>query len=204
MLHDRGVPYRVGEGKGNGGDLRVGQAATGSPRVTLTVEAGVTLRFIPAGRLLMSAAGSSATGVLIASGSASKPIVFTSAAASPAPGDWVGLWFDGIPDPSDRISFAQILYAGGPSAAKSFHCDVGTGGTMQEQEDAALILFGEPSSAFITNSTIGFSAGYGIDRGWHGDPMDLTASNTFNQDARCNQSYPRAQDGSCPQNVPCI
>ncbi len=54
--------------------------------VTLTIEPGVVVKF-QAGKLLQVA------GTLIARGTASQTIVFTSAKPSPAPGDWGNIYF---------------------------------------------------------------------------------------------------------------
>lgn len=200
--HARGVPYRIGDlATKNGKDLRVGKSSTGSPRVTFTVEAGVTIKVVPTGRILMSKAAPVTTGVLVANGTADKPIVFTSASPTPAAGDWTGLWFDG-PEAGNHLDYVHVDYAGGPSQAKSYHCDA-TGG-LNEDEDSAILLFGQPTSAFVTNSTITASAGYGVGRAWSGELVDFTGTNTFAQMGKCKQSYPRATDGACPGTVPCL
>ncbi|HEX7602059.1 MAG TPA: hypothetical protein VF316_10655 [Polyangiaceae bacterium] len=197
--HARGVPYRLGNGK-NGNDMRVGKASTGSPKVTFTVEAGVTVKVTAAGRILMSLATPVTTGVLVANGTADKPIVFTSASPTPAAGDWTGLWFDG-PEAANHLDYVHVDYAGGPSQAKSFHCDLQ--GTLNEAEDSAILIFGQPPSAFVTNSTITNSAGYGVGRAWSGDLVDFVPTNTFAQNATCKESYPRDKNGACPATVPC-
>jgi hypothetical protein len=52
-----------------------------------------------------------ADAVLLAMGTASRPIDFTSAAAVPAPGDWAGLSFAAVPDPLNSLSFVRMEYA---------------------------------------------------------------------------------------------
>lgn len=201
-IRDRGVPYRLGF-NGSGQDLRVGSSMPNAPKSTLTIEAGVTIRMSPTGRILMSKnnLGTLPVGALVAKGTAAKPIVFTSAAASPAAGDWVGLWFD-APDPANRLEFVEVKYAGGPSFANSAHC-APTGGGFSASEDAAVLLFGKPPSAFITNSKFTSSAGDGIGRSWSDDPLDMLATNTFSQIMNCNQSFPRSVTGTCPAMSPC-
>jgi hypothetical protein len=205
-LKNVGVPYRVGDAQGNGTELRIGVAPTATTpaqHAVLTLEAGVTLRVSPQGRVSVSSdANGAALGAIVANGTAAQPVVFTSAAATPAPGDWVGLYLAGIPDAADKLDFVHVEFAGGPSLAKSFHCDAN--GTLNEAEDAAiLILGGQPASAFVTNSTISSSAAYGIDRGWTGGLVDFTATNTFTANAKCSQSYPRETGGGCPATVTC-
>jgi hypothetical protein len=200
VLHDRGVPYRVGTAKLGGGDLRVGSAYPGTPRTTLTVLAGVVVKVIPDGRIMMSKNSVGATGVLVAQGSPDRPVVFTSAAPAPAAGDWVGLYFT-APDGGDRMDHVRVEYAGGPSYARSFHCDL-TGG-LNESEDAAVLLFGAGWAPFISNTVIAQSAGYGIDRAWNGDPVDFLGTNDFQAVAKCKESFPREANGTCPSTVPC-
>ncbi len=200
-LRERGVPYRLGTGTA-GRDLRVGSTALTATRSTLTVEPGVTVRVVPGGRILMTKGATMTTGVLVAEGTAAKPIVFTSAAATPAAGDWVGLWFDG-PDSANKLDFVEVKYAGGPTTANGFHCEPTPPGGFSKQEDAAILAFGKPPAAFITHSTITASGGDGIGRSWSGDALDLSATNTFSQLKGCKQSLPRDALGACPATVPC-
>ncbi len=55
----------------------------------------------------------------------------------------------------------------------------------------------------MTNTTIDSSAGEGIVRGWTGDPVELLATNTFTNIARCNQTFPKPSMGVCPAPAPC-
>ena len=198
IFADHGVAYRVG-GPTGGGNLIV--AGTGSVPL-LTLEPGVTLRFNKGGRLDLDASANGAIGALRAEGTATKPVVFTSAAASPAAGDWAGIIIEGAPDPRTKISNARISYAGGASQISSFDCPspVNTGFA---NEGAILIVGGKPATAFVTSTTIEKSAGDGIVRGWTGDPVELLASNTFTDIARCNQTYPKPSVGVCPDPAPC-
>jgi hypothetical protein len=199
--HERGVPYRVGEpGTANNNDVRVGDSADGAKPATLTVEAGVTVKVMPNGRILMSSSATGTTGGMVAVGTSSKPIVFTSAAAAPAPGDWVGLWFDG-PNAKNQLDFVRVEYAGGPSYANSYHCDLQ--GNLGEAEDASILVFGEPPSAFVTHSTVANGAAYGIGRAWSGALVDFMPTNTFEGLGKCKQSHPRDKDGACPTKVEC-
>jgi len=211
-LKDLGPPYRLGNVPANAsGDLRVGAPGTASGSVpdrhaVLSFDAGVIIRVEPAGRILMQRSGDStgaSLGALVANGSAAKPVVFTSAAAAPVAGDWVGLYFAGVPDAKNKLDFVHVEYAGGPSSATSFHCDP-TGGLNEEEDAAILILGGPPASAFVSNSKISDSKGYGIDRGWTGSPIDFSANgNVFTGNAKCSQSYPRPVAGNCPNPPPC-
>jgi hypothetical protein len=75
---------------------------------TLTIERGVRLRFHESSYLEIGHKDSR----LIAVGTKEEPIVFTSAAASPKRGDWIGLVFDGAVGEGTAIEHAVIEYAG--------------------------------------------------------------------------------------------
>jgi hypothetical protein len=199
--HDRGVPYRVGLPSGDGVELRIGDGHADSPHVTFTIEAGVTIAVSPTGRIEAAKAPAGPQGAIVALGTSASPIVIRSAAASPAAGDWRGLVL--VPDPLDRLDFVRVEHAGGPSFSNSFHCDPAGGGGFSKNEDAAIAMFGEPTKAFITNSTITSSAGDGIDRAYSGAPVDFLMTNTFEGVAGCKQSFPRDKQGACPATVPC-
>lgn len=195
---DRGVPYRVG-GPTGGKTLVV--AGSGSVPL-LTIEPGVTLRFDKDVRVNVDSASNVATGALRAEGSAAKPIVLMSAAATPAAGDWVGIVLEGTPDPRTKIAFTKISHAGGASQISSFDCP-GPLAAGFSNEGAILIVGGQPASPFVTNTTIDTSAGDGIVRGWTGEAVELLATNTFTNVTRCNQTFPKPKVGACPDPAPC-
>jgi hypothetical protein len=199
---DLGVPYRIGGGGGAGPEIVVGVSGPEVIRAKLTIEAGVRLKVATSGRFRMAKSASSdqAVGVLVVQGTAAKRVIFTSASPTPAAGNWRGLVFD-AQDPEDRIDYARVEYAGGPSGANSFHCEVD--GAFGEDEDAAIALFGQPGSPFITNTEIADSAGDGIGRSWSGPIVDFAATNTFSNIAECRQTQPRDQNGACPAQATC-
>jgi hypothetical protein len=200
-FHNLGVPYKIGN-SGSFGELYV-SAQSGVP--VLTIEPGVTLRFKKGGSLYVSYFSSEgpANGTLIAAGMPGAEITFTSAEPSPAPGDWYGIRYGGIPDPSNILDNVIVDYAGQtPSGSGSASCVYPDG----VENDAAIRLFGSgaPSSVFITNTTVRNSASHGIDRGYYGDPsLDFAAGNHFEAVVKCTQTYPRPEMGSCPDPVPC-
>ncbi|MCI0415389.1 right-handed parallel beta-helix repeat-containing protein [bacterium] len=73
---------------------------------TLTINPGVTVKFNAGTQLQIWEK-------LIAIGSAGNEITFTSNQASPAPGNWQSIFFNQYADPTSRISYANISYAGG-------------------------------------------------------------------------------------------
>lgn len=198
--HDRGVPYHVGSGNST---VRLDVAAT-SGVATLTIDAGVTVKFEATGSLRIDTVSGTnpATGALIANGTALKPITFTSAAATPAAGDWEGIWFSEQVDPTSSIQYATVQYAGGTSVSQSGSCVYPTQSIIN---DAAIrIMNSLPASQFITNTTIADSARHGIDRGWASDTKtSFQPTNTFINVAGCKETYPKDANNSCPATVPC-
>jgi len=144
-------------------------------------------------------------GVLNAVGTAAKPIIFTSGEVIPAAGDWVGIWLDTAP--GSRLDYVEINYAGAPTGIQSNNCRVN--GTRDE---GALFVgdFSDqyvPPSNLITNSRITNSAAYGIVAMWQTGTFntpDLTATNTFANNARCAQTYNGVlPPGVCPLGGGC-
>lgn len=204
-LHQRGVPYRVGSDTA-AGQLRVTPppSAAAGTQVTLTIEPGVTMRFKKGASLNIEVATGTtpARAALVAAGTAEAPIVFTSAEATPAPGDWLGIWFGLVPLAANRIDHARVEYAGGLSQSGGSACP----GDTWPRNDAAIRIFGPPPMQFVTNTTIAASAGHGIDRGWRDDSrLDFLPSNTFENITWCFQTWPSLSTGGCPAkaDVPC-
>jgi len=196
-LAERGVPYFVGP-VDQIPDFRV-FATSGSP--TLTIEPGVHLQFGREGGLRIEPAVGEfpATGVLVAIGTEDDPIVLTSAATSPAPGDWQGIMFGGEPSPDSVMQHVVVEYAGGVGS--------GSGSCVYDDahanNEAAIRIHGQPQGQFITDTTIVASARHGIDRGWFGDVVDFAPTNDLDGAAVCGQTYPRPEVGPCPDPVPC-
>jgi hypothetical protein len=185
-VRDLGVPYRVD-------GLRVGHADFPA---TLTVEAGVELRFTQAKTLEVYDSHSA----LVATGSTERPVIFTSASATPAPGDWTGLSFGGL-NSQDTLDNVRVLYAGGDCQCSSSGCNYLEGSFSVS---SAILIFNEPSTAFVTRSRIEHSAGHGILRGWNGtSAVSFLGSNTFTDVAGCTETTPRDSEGRCAANPPC-
>ncbi|MBA3461720.1 MAG: hypothetical protein H0T46_17280 [Deltaproteobacteria bacterium] len=199
VIHNRGVPYRVGIQANS--TLDVGPV-TGV--ATLTIEPGVTLKFSSNATMRIDAASglNPARGLLRAVGTAALPIVFTSAAATPAAGDWYGIWFGGVPSPMSLLDHVRVEYAGKISASGSDSC-LQTGQTIPN--DAAIrMVGGEPGNVFIMNTEIRDSARFGIDRGYRSAAKaSFLPTNTFTNVAACKESYPRDPSGACPVTIPC-
>jgi len=172
---------------------------TGTGPVTLTLEPGARIRFARVvaapGALVEFGSNGNApnnqVGVLVAPGTAANPIVFTSDETAPAPGDWFGLWL--ATSPGSQLDHVVIEYAGAAgSGISSNNCKpVGA-------QDAAALFVGDfdtqyvPPATLLTNSTIRYSAGFGIDAVWLAPTVnapDLTAGNTFQNNALCTQTF---------------
>ena len=181
--------------------------------VTLTVEAGVEIRFpkpsptTPGARVIFGTNGNppnNQVGRLVALGTAAAPIVFTSGEATPAAGDWVGLWLNTAT--GSQLDHVVIEYAGAPSGIVSANCK------LSGAPDQAALFVGDfstqyvPPANLITNSLIQNSAGFGIDAMWQAPTFnapDLTATNVFQNNDNCAQTYNALTSGSCPVGGGC-
>jgi hypothetical protein len=207
-LRNRGLPYVVGSGFSS---IEIGDGRSESPKGALTIEPGVELRFKAASsgrsqlRVRSHRVGGKdvAQGALIANGTAAAPIVFTSQSATPAPGDWQGLYFENHSDPRNSVQYARIAGAGADSTSTGL-C-VSTPGAPNYDADCSVILWLDeaPGSAFITNSTIEDGRGCGVYRAWKGASVDFTATNTFRRLTGCAQSNVAPLNGSCDTTGPC-
>jgi len=195
-MHDRGVPYHVGIPSA-AGQLRVGASSTTVPLATLTIEPGVIVRFQKGAYFEVEhfSGKNPATGALIAKGTADKPILLTSAETPPTPGDWIGLSFGGVTDPSTVVDHMEIQYAGLQTSGGSLSCASGLAA-------AAVSIFGQPPSAFITNSKFTHCVA-GINSGWNGTQIDFTATNTFSDVPGCKLTNPPDVNNSCTGRPPC-
>ena len=192
-FHDRGVPYRIG-GDYSLGDFRVGPGA-----YKLTVEPGVTMAFKKAG-FLGAMASSPTTGVIIAKGTAAKPIVFTSAEPAPAAGDWQGIQIGNIASADFAFDYVQIRYAGGYSGASGHHCQPNPTitGEQSKNDDAALAIYHQPAKAFLTNSLVSDTAGDAVNLAYTGTYVDFKPTNTFTNVTSCAVTMPLPTTGLCP------
>jgi hypothetical protein len=188
------------------GGMNIGPPGGSGPPVTLTLGPGVQL-FFNGTRVIFGGNGSqtnNSVGVLHALGTAAQPILFSSAMQSPAPGDWVGLWLDTAT--GSQLDYVIIEYAGGVSGIVSANCKPTT------THDYAALIVGDfstqyvPPADLITNSVIQHSAGFGIDAVWQAgtyNTPDLTATNQFQDNVGCAQTYNALSSGSCPNGGGC-
>jgi len=201
-LHDRGVPYQVGV---KPTVIVVGDGLNGSPSEKLTIEAGVTVKFVPQGtsntsRLQVRGhADGTGQGALVAIGTAAKPITFTSSSATPTAGDWQGLEFRNAVSAATSVDHAVIRYAGGASFSVGV-CESDPASHVLKEDSAVLISLAPNivPPAFLTNTAISDSANAGVYRGWSVSAIDFTASNTFTNVVGCLQSNVPNASNACP------
>ena len=202
-IHDRGVPYRVGITPQS---IVVGDGDAASPKETLTIEAGVTLKFTPEGnsgtsRLQVRGISTGVTqAALIVAGTAAKPVVFTSAAAIPAAGDWQGLELNNAIDPTTAIDHARIEDAGGPSYSRGVCEWKPNAGDFNASSSLLISLAANqvPPSAFVTNTAFSAGAGAGVYRGWNVADVDFLATNSFVAIAGCLETNVPNALNVCP------
>ncbi|MCA9971887.1 MAG: S8 family serine peptidase, partial [Anaerolineales bacterium] len=142
--------------------------------VTLTVEAGTSIQVHP-GMIIR------VDGVLLAQGTASHPISFTSSQAAPAAGDWVGI-DGGHSGGVIRLAYCEVAYA--QTAVVSSlnltqnsisHChihhnlvgiqadnDVIAHSRILQNSQSGIVLAGPSDLALITKNEIAYNAEHGI------------------------------------------
>ena len=119
----------------------------GNPEPILTIEPGVTIKFAGAYDLKIGNA-SSEKGTLIAQGTSSDPIVFTSTDSNS--NNWSGIRFYYHPETESVLDHVTVEYAGRNSTGKGIYIN--------------------NSSPIISNSIIRYSEGYGIYTSGLGSP----------------------------------
>jgi hypothetical protein len=171
-----------------------GLAPTFKPNITLTLDAGVVLKFEPLSSTSPPMVTFGTNGqttdenaALIANGTATDPVIFTSGAATPAPGDWAGLWL--LTSNRSRLTNVTIEYAGGDADIGPKNCGPIDTTIHQAARHTAALLVGDgtdqqyvPPAGLITNSTFQNNAGnFAIDSVWEASTFgpSLKATNTF-------------------------
>jgi hypothetical protein len=192
-IFDRGVPIRFATDGVHVGGL----APSFVPDLTLTLEAGVVIRFakFSSGPTMVTFGDVGQTqdknAAFVVKGTASKPVTLTSAEDVPAPGDWAGIWL--VTSNRSQMDHLIISYAGGDAAIGPRNC-----GPPGVRHTAALLV-GDgtdlqyiPPGVLITNSTFNDNAGnFAIDSVWQAPTFSpiLTATNQFvRSGAVCTQS----------------
>jgi hypothetical protein len=81
---------------------------------TITIEPGAIIKFNANSQIIVGDDPNAST-TLLAVGTAEKPIIFTSANATPVAGDWYGVVFDEGTSPNTNLQFCTFEYGGGYS-----------------------------------------------------------------------------------------
>ncbi len=142
-----------------------------SDKATLTIEPGVEIRFITGTCLFIGYPGSH-VGALVAQGTADLPITFTSAAETPAPGDWEGIYFRVTTDEATTIMEHCIVEYGGQSYDANIYCSSASptikSSTIRYSSASGIYLYGSSSpviggedagNTITDNTTYGISSG---------------------------------------------
>lgn len=194
-LKNRGVPYYFSFDR-----VRVtDQAGVVTP--VLTIEPGVELRFDD--YLVVGAENvgvSSNPGRLIALGTPTQRITFTSAKPTRAPADWPGVWL--LNAAGSRLENVDLDFAGGMNGISSSNCKpVGT-------NDNAALFIGQSGGGYISAPSdfvavrISSSASHGINSMWQaaGSGPVLAGGFTFNGLGGCSQTRNRLLTTCGPQD----
>jgi len=174
-----------------------GLAPSFVPNMTLTLEAGVTLKFSKWSTgptmVIFGDGGQPAdkNAAFVVRGTAASPVTLTSDEAVPAAGDWAGIWLR--TSNGSQIDHLRLEYAGGDAAIGRASC-----GPITARHTAPLLVGDDtdqqyvPPAVLITNSTFSNNAGnFAIDSVWQGSGFGpiLTATNIFTSPgAVCTQS----------------
>jgi hypothetical protein len=193
-IHERGVPYQIGTSPGLD-HLRITGKKNETP-VTLTIEPGVTIKFLKGSAFKIEhfTGDFDAPAIVHAVGTKEKPITFTSVEATPRAGDWQGLWFGGKPRAENRIENVRIEYTGADCGCILLTCNSIT------QFEGAVIFSMPPTNAFIKNTVFAHGSSHAIVNGYDGVSPDFASVNTFEDMAGCAQTLPRT--ATCPSPRP--
>ncbi len=163
---------------------------TGVFAPTLTIQPGAELRFddyLVVGDYIAGSSVPDHPGKLLALGTATQPILFTSPKALKAAGDWPGIWLKSAA--GSRIENARIEYAGGWNGIVSANC------RPDGSDDHAGLFIGWngpyiPSPGDFLNVTIANSASHGINAMWTTGSFgpDLTGGFMFLNINGCRQT----------------
>jgi len=216
-IHKR-LPVRI-----QTGSMTIRGAGNSPAPVTLTLEAGVQLLFPKAGvsspgaRVYFGGVGNApnnAVGALVAQGTPTDPVIFSSGEASPAAGDWTGLIL--LTSTGSQLDNVVIEYAGAFNGIVSTNCK-----PTNSTDNAALVVGDDrattatesqyvPPSNLITNSVIQHSAAHAINAIWEtsagtNTPV-LTNGNIISDYVGCAQTYNKqvgGTGGGCPLGNGC-
>ncbi len=126
----------------------------------IDIEAGTVI-------LMNNNASLSVAGTLRAQGTATAPIIFTSAAAQPAPNDWDYIDFTGTGASGSLLDHVMVFYGGyqgtgGAEVSVSNGASPTISNSAIEQSDGAGLYMDDGSRAVVTNCAFANNGGYAI------------------------------------------
>jgi hypothetical protein len=176
-----------------------------APDITLTLDPGVTLKFEKASTsptLVTFGTGGQThdqNAALIANGTAFQPVLLTSAANTPTPGDWAGVWL--LTSNRSVLQNVVIEYAGGDAGIGPVNCGPFDPSINQQARHTAALLVGDgtdqqyiPPANLITSSVFRNNTGnFAIDSVWENPtrafgPSLHNDNNFISQGKFCPQS----------------
>ncbi|MCP4614454.1 MAG: right-handed parallel beta-helix repeat-containing protein, partial [Planctomycetes bacterium] len=165
-----------------------------SGTASLTIEPGVEVRFNAGTQLQSGHTNSVYKGALIAQGTETEPIVFTSNASNPAPGDWKGLYFPSANDDALTIlEHCTVEYGGGNTFGNLYFANAS--GTIKnctiQNSSSQGVYLGATSSPLIESCTISENTENGIYAGDTSKPTITTNRISGNQEYAIN-AYPNS------------
>ncbi len=155
-------------------------SVAGNPTTAvLKIEPGVTVKFNPGTSLRIG--GFAYIGALDARGTTSQPIIFTSAATTPSPGNWRGILFDSYTDSSQTyLDNAIVEYAGsGTSDAIQIYAPVKiTNSIIRNNQNSGISIINTARPVIVKNQVTN-NSGYGI-AGYNGAYFAITQNSFTN------------------------
>jgi hypothetical protein len=159
------------------GDVIVRGAAENTT-ATLTIEPGVEVRFYQSTGLYVGDPTTGAPyyyGAISAHGTELEPIVFTSNAIVPSPGDWKGIYFTNeIMDAATTLSRCAVLY-GGHTNGSNIYCYGATPAALEYLElshSSGWGMITSSTAASIHNSSFSDNPSGGVQNLTPGTPID--------------------------------
>jgi len=146
---NQGIPYYVSSAS----HIYVQGTDGGDGITTLTLNPGVELDFDSVFLWIGHNSNPAYNGALVADGTGPEPIIFTSNSATPAAGDWYGIYFaDYADDSTCLLDHCIIEYGGATASYENVYCN-SSSPTITNCE----ISYGDGAGIFFENSTISLS-----------------------------------------------
>ena len=177
------------------------QGADGTDSVTtLTLVPGTELRFTGSYSLTIGASLGD-PGAIVAQGSASNPVVFTSSSATPAAGDWSNIQFYTTTDTSSIMDHCLVEYGGYSSGSVYLYNASPTirNTTIRYSKNAGLYASGNGCSGTVINcNTVTNNNTYGIQ--WTNIPPAELSMNNFTDNGNYGIYYSYSTEMTAENN----